>query len=143
MAKFIGKTLRDDILNWLKGTAFPATLANTYVAALTTAPTAIDGTGAVEVSTSGTAYARQAVASSGWSAISASGSGLSALEVISNSALIAFAQATANWGTVVGLALYDASTAGNLLAYGDLTTSVAVNSGDTLQVPIGDLINQQ
>src|SRR5579859_6932118 len=33
-----------------------------------------------------------------------------------NGAVITFAQATANWGTVIGFGIYDAVTAGNLLA---------------------------
>ena len=133
--------MSDNVCSWFKGTTFPAAPANTYVALLTTAPTARDGTGAVEVS--GGSYARQAVASSGWSVISTSGSGATSLEQISNSGAVTFPTATGNWGTIVGAALYDASSAGNLLAYGDLTASVTVNSGTTFSMSIGNVINAQ
>jgi hypothetical protein len=140
MAQFLSSYSADNVLNWLKGTAFPVVPANTYVALLTTAPTDRAGTSAVEVS--GGAYARQAIASSGWSSISTSGTGTTTIYQISNSSVINFPTATASWGTVVGIALYDALTLGNLLAYGDLTSSVAVGSGSTFQIPASDLVFQ-
>jgi hypothetical protein len=140
MAQFLSQYEANNVLSWLKGTAHPAAPANTYVALLTTAPTDRAGTGAVEVT--GGSYARQAIASSGWTAISTSGSGTTAIQQISNSAVINFPTATASWGTVVGIALYDASTAGNLLAYGDLSSSLAVGTGSTFQIPANDLVFQ-
>jgi hypothetical protein len=56
-----------------------------------------------------------------------------------NGVAIAFAQATANWGTVTDFAVVDASSAGNVLAYGKLTTQKQVDSGDTPSFAIGDL----
>jgi hypothetical protein len=52
---------------------------------------------------------------------------------------IAFAQATANWGTVTHVGIRDASTAGNLLWHGSLTASKTVNDGDTFKIAAGDL----
>lgn len=141
MAQFMSKYLADATLNWYKGTAFPAAPATVYVALFTSAPTARDGTGAVEVS--GGAYARQAIASSGWGAVSTSGSGLSAVEQILQSANVTFPAATANWGTIVGAALYDAVAGGNILDYGDLSSSQVVNSGNTFQIPANDVIVQR
>ncbi|HWO72743.1 MAG TPA: hypothetical protein VNN21_04225, partial [Dehalococcoidia bacterium] len=57
----------------------------------------------------------------------------------SNGAAITFPQATANWGTVVAFGIFDASTGGNLIAWADLMSSVAVNSGQTAQFAVGDL----
>lgn len=140
MAQFLSTYNANNALNWYKGTAYPAAPSNTYVALLTTAPTDRAGTGAVEVT--GGSYARQAIASGGWSSIGTSGSGTTTIYQITNSTAINFPTATASWGTVVGIALYDAVTAGNLLAYGDLSSGVAVGSGSTFQIPANDLINQ-
>ena len=106
------------------GTAYtaPATL---YLGLHTSNP-AEDDSG-TEVSTSGTAYARQAVA------FTTSG------DTTSNTAAVEYPTATASYGTVSHVGVYDASTAGNLLAYGALTTSKAIATGDVLRIPAGDL----
>src|SRR6266567_6699400 len=121
--------LEDKWLNMWKGTAFtfPAT---TYVALLTTNPSDDAGTGLVEVTTSGTAYARQAITgSSGWSTIApVSGGSGTTPEQMSNAAVITFPTPTASWGTVIGFALYDAVTAGNLL-YWTAISSQAIGVG--------------
>lgn len=56
-----------------------------------------------------------------------------------NTGAITFAQATASWGTILDFAICDASTVGNLLAYGSLTISKSVASGDTPKFATGDL----
>lgn len=139
MTKFISKYVADQIENWIKGTSFPAPPSNTYLAAFTAAPTARDGTGGTEVSTAGTAYARQAIGSGSWGSTTTSGSGTTSVEQSTNTPTINYAQATANWGTIVGVGLYDAATGGNFLAYGDLSSSVVINTNDTLQVPATNL----
>jgi len=48
----------------------------------------------------------------------------------SNNGSITFAAPTANWGVITGIGIYDALTSGNLLFYGNLTTSKTVNNGD-------------
>lgn len=104
------------------------TKPTTYLALFTTAPTMPAGTGGTEVS--GGAYAR--VALSGlWSA--------AASESKTNNATITFPTATASWGTVTSCAIYDASTSGNLLWEGNLTSSQAVGSGVTFSMPASDL----
>jgi len=95
-----------------------------YVALFTVSPS--DSGGGTEVS--GGSYQRQSVTFGAASAGS-----------ITNSADITFPQATANWGTIVSVGLFDASTAGNLLWYGDLTTSKTVNSGDIFKISAGNL----
>lgn len=141
MAQFKSKYLADAQLNWFKGTAFPAAPANVYVALYTTEPTARDFTGAVEVT--GGSYARQAIASSGWGAVSTSGSGLTAIEQILQSAAVTFPTATANWGTILGASLMDAVTVGNALEYGSLSASQVVNNGNTFQIPASNVIVQE
>ncbi len=101
----------------LRNTAYtsPTTI---YVGLFTTVP-ADDGTGGVEVS--GGSYARQSVA------FNAASGGTTA-----NTALVTLPTATASWGTVLGIGLFDASTGGNLLYYGTLTVSKTVGIGDTM-----------
>src|SRR5260221_3102901 len=114
--------LEDKLLNWLKGTAFGAAPATVYVALFTTAP-ADDNTGGVEVS--GGSYARAAITTStGFSAIT----GGTAPHQISNAATVTFATPTANWGTIIAFAIYDALTVGNLLYWNTISGQV-INSG--------------
>lgn len=135
MANSTAKTLADDILNWLKGSTFPAAPANTYVALLTAVPTKNDGTGLAEVS--GSSYAREAIAAAGWSAISANADNIH--DQISNSAAVTFPVVTTTGYTVAGVAVYDAATAGNLLYYAAVT-SQAVAVGNQYQIAAGGLV---
>lgn len=57
----------------------------------------------------------------------------------SNSANIEFAEATASWGTITHVAIFDAVSGGNMLAYASLTASKTIDSGDILRIPAGDL----
>ncbi len=93
-----------------------------YVALYTTVET--DAAGGVEVS--GGSYARVAVSQldANWNAPTA-GDGLT-----DNVNDITFPTPTATWGLIVGFAIWDAVTAGNLLIHGALTTSKQVNNGD-------------
>lgn len=60
-------------------------------------------------------------------------------DTASNSAAVEFAEATASWGTVTHVAVYDAATSGNLIAYAALDSSLAVSSGDIVRFAIGAL----
>lgn len=88
------------------------------------------GTLTDETSTSGTAYARQAVT------FAAASSGSSA-----TNATVTFPTATANWGTITHVAVMDGDTegAGNVLFYGAVTTAKTIETGDTFQVSSGNL----
>lgn len=135
MANATAKVMADKILNYLKGTTIAAPPATFYVALLTTNPTKNDGTGLVECSDAG--YARQAItASTGWSAISLNADNIH--DQISNGSALTFPAASAGY-TVVGVALYDALTVGNLLYY-QAVTSQAVASGNQYQIASGALI---
>jgi len=98
----------------------PGTL---YLGLYTSAPS--DTGGGTELSGSG--YARQAMA------MSVSGN------TASNSAVEEFATATGSWGTVTHVGVFDASTSGNLLAYGALSASKTIATGDVFRIPAGDL----
>jgi len=50
--------------------------------------------------------------------------------VVSNAGVLTFPTPTANWGLVTHQALFDAASAGNMLAYGALATSKTINNGD-------------
>lgn len=104
-------------------TATGFTRPNTYVALYTTAPT--DSGGGTEVS--GGSYARVQVTA--WNAASGGAT--------ANTNAVTFPQATANWGTVVAIGILDNSSGGNLLAWGDLAASKAINSGDTAEFAAG------
>ena len=112
----------------LRGQAFtpPATV---HVALFSTDPT--DAGSGTEIS--GNAYARAAVSTSG--GFSAPSGGAS-----NNLADITFPAATGTWGTITHVAIFDASSGGNLLYHGALQTPKIVNAGDTLRLPAGDLI---
>jgi hypothetical protein len=98
------------------GTAYtaPATL---YIALYTVAPT--DAGGGTEVS--GGSYVRQSCA------FTVSGN------LATNTAAVEWPVAT------VAVGVFDASTSGNLLAYGNLASSKTIASGDVFRIPTGDL----
>jgi hypothetical protein len=127
--------MEDAVLNsMLRGIAFPSVTGSVYVALHTADPT--DAGSGTEVS--GGSYARVAVsrATGSWGA-PADNAGA---QQTSNSAAITFPAPTANWGTVTHIGLWDASTAGNLLASAALTTSRTINNGDGApSVAIGSL----
>ena len=56
----------------------------------------------------------------------------------SNTAAVEFPTASASWGTVTYAAIFDAVSGGNMMAYGALTTSKTIASGDVLRIPAGD-----
>jgi len=117
--------LETEILDHVFGGAAYTAPATLYLALHTANPDE-DGSGA-EVSTSGTAYARQTVA------FTTSGN------TTSNTAAVEYSTATANFGTVTHVGVWDASTSGNLLAYAALTSSKTIETGDVFRVPAGDL----
>lgn len=124
--------LENKLIDWLlRGQTFtpPATV---YVALFTAAPS--DAGGGTEVS--GGSYARVAVASSlaNWAGTQAAASTVASSGTsggTSNNGAVTFPAPTANWGVVTHFAIYDASTAGNLLFYGALSTSKTINNGDS------------
>jgi len=120
-ANFLETELLDHVFG---GNAYTA--PSTLYLALHTANPDEDGSG-TEVSTSGTAYARQTVT------FTVSGN------TATTDAVVEFPTATANFGTVSHVAVWDASTAGNMLAYAALTTSKTIETGDVLRLPTGDL----
>lgn len=102
--------------------------ANVSFGLFTALPT--ESGGGTEVT--GGSYARATVVNSGASfAASASGTKVT-------NTLVAFPTATADWGSIVGFGIFDASSGGNLLYFGALLTARTVNNGDTARFASGD-----
>lgn len=94
-----------------------------YIALYTTSPG--ESSAGVEVSTSGTGYARAAVVNNATNWPAAAGGSKS------NGQAITFAAPTGAWGTIVAWAIVDtASGAANILYYGPLATATSPLSGD-------------
>lgn len=106
-------------------------LPTTYVALYTTTPSAV-ATDGVEVT--GGSYARIATPPSSWN-----NPVVGSTVTISNAVDLVFPTASAAWGTVNGAGILDASTAGNLLWFGPLTTAKVVNNGDTFKLLAGSI----
>lgn len=124
--------LEQKVLEYVfRGQAFPQPSA-LYLGLFTVLPTSDAGTGGTEVSGGGYARANLGTLSNAFTAWSASSG-------IKNSADITFPQATAAWGTIVGLGIWDAATGGNLLAFAPFQSSKVVNPGDQIVVRANDL----
>ncbi len=57
----------------------------------------------------------------------------------SNNVDVTFPTATATWGTVTGLAIFDSAATPVMIWYGPLTASKTVDNGDTFKIPTGSL----
>ena len=101
------------------------TAPGTHYLALFTA--VADGETGSVTEVSGGGYARQTVA------FTTSGN------TTSNNAAVEFPTATANYGTVTHVGVYDASSSGNLMAYAALSSKKTIETGDVFRVPSGDL----
>lgn len=110
------------------------TVSANYVA-LTTVAVTDSMTGSTITEPSGNNYARKQINNSGgsspkWEATSGGAT--------QNADTVTMNTASGSWGTIVNMAICDASTTGNLLAYGDVTDQ-AVGSGDTASFAAGAL----
>lgn len=112
------------ILNLMRNVAW--TQFNAYVALFTAAPS--DAGGGTEVS--GGSYARQLIGLT-----EATGSG----GATSNASDITFPTASADWGTVTHMAIFDAVSGGNMIMHSVLDASKTIASGDTYKFNAGEL----
>ena len=125
MSDFLEDTLLEMVLNSVAYTE-PAAV---YIGLFTADPG--DPGGGTEVSVGGTAYARQAM-TQGWTvAGTATRAG--------NSAAVTFPVATASWGTVTHMAIFDNVSGGNMLFHGALAASKTVDTNDQVSFPADDL----
>jgi len=114
--------LENKLIDHFLGTTTFTKPAAVYVGLFTVTPG--EAGGGTEVT--GGSYARQAAT------FSAASSGAT-----SNDANIDFTGMPA--ATVVAIGIFDASTSGNILLWGTLTTNKTTDAGDTLRIATGDL----
>lgn len=122
--------LRDELLDEVWGGEDFTPPTSVYVGLSTTTPND-DGTNVSEPS--GGSYARVETTNNltNWPAATDG--------VKENGAEITFPQATASWGTVTHVVMYDADTGGNFLGFGALTTSKSIENGDTAKFNANDM----
>ena len=124
----ISNYLENKILDHsLRNTSYTTPGTSIYIALFTDATAQNDANGGTEVS--GGDYARVQV--TGWDAPT---SGSSA-----NTSDITFTTASADWGNLRYIGIMDASTAGNLLFWGQLTEDKDVTNGDTFSISAEDI----
>lgn len=129
---YLAKKLMDHTFGATAYTA-PATV---YFGLFTTAPTL--GAGGTECT--GGSYARKSITND--TSHFADGSGSTLPITKATNASITMVTASADWSSaanVVAWGLFDASTAGNLLAYGPVGTPAPVVSGETATIASGAL----
>ena len=119
----LSDTFETTTLKWLLTADAVTRPTAWYIGLFTAAPS--DAGGGTEVS--GGSYARKSVA------FTVSGN------LATNSAAVEFDVATADWGTITDIAVFDAVSGGNMIAYATLTASKTIANGDVLRVSSGDL----
>lgn len=100
--------------------------------ALFTADPTDTGSTTNEVSTTSTGYARVNVTSIMSATDATSGAS-------QNATAVSFNAATASWGNITWLALFDAATGGNMLMSGAATTAKQIDVGDIYQLAASQL----
>ncbi len=118
--------LEDKVLEHVFGGNAYSAPSTLYVALYTSAPS--DTGGGTEVSGGG--YVRKT------STFNVTGTNPT---TASNAGAVEYPTATANYGTVVAVGIFDALSSGNLLAYANLTESKVVSTGDVFRFNAGDL----
>ena len=130
MAGSFSDYLELEVLDHVFGGADYTRPATLYIALYTTAPS--DAGGGVEAS--GGSYARKDVTNNATN-FPAAAAGAKA-----NGIDITFVTATSpGWGEIQALGIFDDPSAGNLLAWCDLTVFKTVSTGDTFKILTGDL----
>ena len=120
-------TTETNVLGHIFGSTTFTKPANRFVGLFTAAPGETGG--GTEVS--GGSYARQAAGNFTITAGNPS--------TATNPSAIEFPTATANWGNITHVGIFDAVTGGTLLAFAPLTTARTVNNGDVFRFPASDL----
>ena len=119
----LSNTFETRTLQWLFSTASVTRPTVWYVGLFTSNPG--EASGGTEVS--GGNYAREVITFT----ISD--------DLATNDAAIEFNVPSADWGTISHVAVFDALTGGNQIAYAALATARTINNGDVIRFPAGDL----
>jgi hypothetical protein len=120
----------DAVLNVLRATNITAP-AGVYVGLFSTAP-ANDNSPGTELS--GNGYERQQVT------FGAPAADTGNVRKVSNTTVLTFGPATADWLQAVAFGIWDALTNGNLLYWDSLTTPKTVQNGDKAEYAVGALL---
>lgn len=112
--------LEDSLLTYLD------TLSPSMYVALYNGSPGDGGTGGSEIA--GPGYSRQSVS---FNAVSSG--------TRTSSGAVSFTASGGDWGVVTHLAIFDASSAGNLLWHRELDSYANITDGDTFQIAAGDL----
>lgn len=128
-----GDYLEKELLDHVFGNAAYSAPATLYLALSTASPTD-DGSGLTEPA--GGSYARLAVANNATNFPAATGT---TPTLKSNGVQFDFITATASWGVITHMAIMDAASGGNMLAWSTLATSKTIDSGDTVNFKVGEL----
>lgn len=126
MSSDLSSYLASAIMNWMRGTTFPAAPSNVYVALFNGNPT-VAGTSGTEVTTSVRAAGRLAA---GFAAISGG--------KIANAANVDFGLSAAG-ATITHIAIFSAASGGNMLGFKALPTALPVVTGDPVLFEAGKL----
>lgn len=116
-------TFETTVLQWAFTTGAATRPTSWHVGLFTTAPG--EAGGGTEISGGG--YVRRSAT------FTVSGN------LATTSGALEWPTATANWGTITHIAIFDASSGGNMLAYAALSTSKNITTGDVFRIPAGDL----
>lgn len=127
MASGKGNFLSNALLNHIFDATAYSPPASLDVALYTVVPSGAGG--GTEVT--GGSYARQNIDIADWTT--------STTQSTSNTSSIDFPTATANWGTVVAVAVFEVGT-NDLMYWGNLTVNRVVNDGDSVRFAIGGLV---
>lgn len=119
----LSNTYETDTLEWLFTNTAVTRPTAWYLGLFTSDPT--DAETGTEVS--GGAYVREAAT------FSVTG------DTATTTAAVEWPVATANWGTITHVAVHDAVTGGNIIAYAALDASKTINTDDVFRIPAGDL----
>lgn len=118
----------DALLDHLLSVSSYTPAATLYLALFTSSAGLENNTEGSQTEVSGGSYARKAVT------FNAASGGATA-----NTAAVEFDEATGDWGTLTHVAVMDALTSGNVLCWGALTSSKAIETGDQFKFSAGNL----
>jgi len=124
--------LENNLINHIFRTSSYSKPTHLYVALYTSNPS--DSGGGTEVSMTGYSRVQRDPLDTNWAATSGTDG------TTSNSAVLDFGTWSSGGPvTVTGWAILDASSSGNFIVWGSLTSSKTINNGDAFQIPANNL----
>jgi hypothetical protein len=138
ISEYLALSLLDQVFGYANsGAGFAPTANALYIGLFSTNPV----NGVVGTELSGSNYARVTTNAStgtgGWTVTNAASA--STPVTVTNINTVVFPNATANWTAAVGFGVFDATSAGHMLAWGPITSTV-VGSGNIASFGAGALV---